>query len=104
MARPFADLPEECRPRERLSSRGREALSDAELLALQLRSGTCGASASDLAADLLAEFGDLRRLSAATAEELTAVPGVGQAKAASIVAGFELGRRADSTTPDRIRL
>lgn len=104
MPRPFAELPEACRPRERLTSRGREALNDAELLALQLRSGTRGASAADLAADLLAEFGDLRRLAAATLEELAAIPGMGLAKAASVVAGFELGRRAVSTTPDRVRL
>jgi len=72
---------------------GREALSDAELLALQLRSGTAGASANDLAVHLLAKFGGLRRLGESTVEELARVPGVGAAKAASIVAAFELGRR-----------
>lgn len=93
MGRPFSTLPPRARPRERLFADGREALSDAELLALQLRSGMNGASASDLAASLLAEFGSLRRLSEATVEELARVVGVGAAKAAGIVAAFELGRR-----------
>ena len=104
MGRPFASLPAEIRPRERLLAHGREVLSDAELLALQLRSGTRGSSASDLAADLLAEFGDLRGLGSATIEEVATIPGVGYAKAASIVAGFELGRRVTAAFPERIRL
>jgi len=93
MSRPFSTLPPSTLPRERLVSEGREALSDVELLALQLRSGTRGTSANDLAAGLLAEFGDLRRLSSALPEELARLPGIGIAKAASIVASFELGRR-----------
>lgn len=93
MSRPFSVLPLRARPRERLLADGREALSDSELLALLLRSGTTGASASDLANDLLAEFGNFSRLSEATADELERVPGVGAAKAAAVVAGFELGRR-----------
>jgi DNA repair protein RadC len=90
---PFSALPAECRPRERLASSGPSSLSEVELLALQLRSGSRSASASDLAADVLAQFGGLDRLSTARVEELAAVPGVGPAKAASIVAGFELARR-----------
>lgn len=93
MGRPFSALPARSRPRERLLAEGREALSDAELLALQLRSGTNGTSANDLATNLLVEFGGLRRLSEATVEELARIPGVGAAKAAGIVAAFELGRR-----------
>ncbi|WP_420639939.1 RadC family protein [Candidatus Poriferisocius sp.] len=93
MGSPFSALPSRARPRERLLSEGREALSDTELLALQLRSGTTGASASDLATALLAEFGSLRRLGEATVEELARLPGVGNAKACSVVAAFELGRR-----------
>ena len=93
MGRPFSTLPPRARPRERLLADGREALSDTELLALQLRSGLNGTSASDLAAILLAEFGGLRRLGEATVDELARVPGVGAAKAAGIVAAFELGRR-----------
>lgn len=93
MGRPFAALPTRARPRERLLMEGREVLSDSEVLALLLRSGTTGASASDVANYLLAEFRSLSRLSEATADELERVPGVGAAKAASVVAGFELGRR-----------
>ena len=93
MGRPFAALPACARPRERMLADGREALSDTEVLALLLRNGTNGASANDLAANLLADFGSLRRLSTAGAEELARVPGVGVAKATAVVAGFELGRR-----------
>lgn len=93
MGRTFASLPRNGRPRERLSAHGIDALSESELLALQLRSGTQGASANDLASELLAHFGTLHRIASANIEELMAVRGVGSAKAASVVAGFELGRR-----------
>ncbi len=93
MGRPLAALPASARPRERLIAEGREALSDSELLALLLRSGTNGASACDLATSLLADFGSLQRLSRAGAEELARVPGVGAAKATAVAACFELGRR-----------
>lgn len=93
VGRPFSMLPPRVRPRERLLAAGRESLSDVELLALQLRSGTSGANSNDLAIDLLAEFGSLQRLGSATVEELMRVSGVGVVKAAAVVAGFELGRR-----------
>jgi len=101
VSRPFSTLPSSALPRERLLAEGREALSDIELLALQLRSGTKGNSANDLAADLLAEFGDIRRLSSARPEELARLPGIGVAKAASIVASFELGRRLAHEASER---
>ncbi len=99
MARPYAELPSRSRPRERLAAIGAGSLSDVELLALQLRSGTRGASATDLATELLAKFGGLDRVSTAAVEELGRVRGVGPAKAASIVAGFELSRRVDAHSP-----
>lgn len=90
---PYEALPASALPRERMAAVGAGALSDVELLALTLRSGTNNANASDLASVLLAEFGTLDRLAAAAPEELTSVHGVGVAKATSIVAAFELGRR-----------
>ena len=95
MAVPMSAVPANDRPRERLVARGSGALSEQELLALLLRSGARGISATDLAASLLAEYGGLRGLASARPEELATRAGVGLAKASSLVAAFELGRRAD---------
>ena len=86
------ELPEAERPRERLLARGVEALSERELLALVLRHGWRGESALDLAGSLLAEFGNLQALASARPEELARRSGVGVAKAAALVAAFQLGR------------
>ncbi len=102
MAVPMAALPDHERPRERLAAQGSGALSDRELLALVLRNGTRGESALDLAGGLLAEYGSLSALAAALPEELERRPGVGTAKAAGLVAAFQLGRRA--ATPVAIGL
>ncbi|MEX0832678.1 MAG: DNA repair protein RadC [Actinomycetota bacterium] len=91
----IASLPPTERPRERLAAHGPESLSDRELLALVLRNGREGTSALDLAAELLAECGSLQAIAAARLEELTRWPGVGEAKAAALVAAFRLGRRAE---------
>lgn len=90
----FSLLPDHQLPRERLAAVGVESLSVQELLALQLRSGVAGGSAVDLAESVLAEFGDLERIAGASADELMRVAGIGEAKAAAVVAAFELGRRA----------
>ncbi len=84
-------------PRERLRSRGVEALSSAELVALLLRTGARGCDAVDVARALIARSGGIDRLESAPACELAAVPGVGAAKAASLIAAFELGRRCASS-------
>ena len=81
------------RPRERLDAVGSEALSDAELVALLLRTGGRGADAHAVAARLLERPGGLLGLSRASRRELAAVPGVGPAKQATLRAAFELGRR-----------
>ena len=81
------------RPRERLARDGALSLSDHELLALILRSGSAQGSALELAQALLAKFVSLRGLSDATIDELTSVHGVGLAKAAEIKAALELARR-----------
>jgi len=80
-------------PRERLRARGADALSSAELIALLLRTGARGCDALDVARALLARSGGLDRLESAPACELASVTGVGAAKAASLIAAFELGRR-----------
>lgn len=90
----MADVPAHERPRERLLRRGVEALTERELLALVLRNGAPGENAVDLAASLLAEFGSLAAIAQAYPEELARRRGVGPAKAAALVAAFQLGRRA----------
>lgn len=104
MAVPMSRVPTHERPRERLLARGPRALTERELIALLLRNGTGGASALDLAGDLLAEFGGLRALASAGPEELAACTGIGDAKATALVAAFELGRRVDDDGAAPVRL
>ncbi|HEX2470445.1 MAG TPA: DNA repair protein RadC [Candidatus Limnocylindrales bacterium] len=87
------ELPTEERPRERLALRGAGGLTTAELIALLWGSGVRGRSAVDIATDALAVHDGLAGLARATDVELAALPGVGTAKAAQLVAAFELGRR-----------
>lgn len=90
----ITDWPEDERPRERLLAQGAAALSDAELLAIFLRVGVKGKSAVDLARVLIAHFGGLNRLFAATRGEFIAIPGLGPAKYAQLQAILEMSRRA----------
>lgn len=87
------DMPTGERPRERLQHYGAEALSTAELMAILLRTGSRGENVLDLATRLLIEFDGLGGLARASFNELSAVKGVGQAKAAQLKAGLEIGRR-----------
>jgi DNA repair protein RadC len=87
------------RPRERLYHNGADALADAELLALQLGSGRRGQSAVDVAREMLAAYGSLAGVAARELAELARRPGVGRAKAARLVAAFELTRRLRARTP-----
>ena len=87
------DMPDEQRPRERLRDAGAAALSDAELLAILLRTGTRAESAVGLATRLLAEAGGLERLARVSRGELCEFHGFGEAKAAHLLAALELGRR-----------
>ncbi|MDH5307016.1 MAG: DNA repair protein RadC [Myxococcales bacterium] len=80
-------------PRERLEALGAEALSDAELLALLLRTGRRGVDALALASRVLALRGGLHGVARSNARELAAVPGVGPTKTATVLACLELGRR-----------
>jgi DNA repair protein RadC len=91
---PINDWPEDDRPREKLLAKGPGSLSDAELLAIFLRTGTRGKSAVDLARILLGKFGSLAGLVAASREAFCDVPGLGNAKYAQLHAATELTRRA----------
>ena len=92
---PLHQLPPDARPRERLLVRGAAALSDSELLALLLRTGTAGRSVLHMAADLLAAFGGLSGLLNAGADDLKRIKGLGgPAKRAELLAVLELARRA----------
>ena len=88
------DLPADQRPREKLLTRGAQALADTELLALLLRTGLAGQGVFALAQELLERFGGLGGLLGATAQDLAQVKGLGPAKRAEIVAVMEIARRA----------
>jgi DNA repair protein RadC len=90
---PITDWPAEERPREKLLQRGAQALSDAELLAIFLRTGVQGKTAVDLARELLAEFGGLRPLLQADRRRFCRARGLGDAKYAQLQAVLEMGRR-----------
>lgn len=89
----ISDWPEAERPRERLLAKGAAVLSDAELVAVLLRTGIRGKSAVDLARQMLGEFGGLGGLLAAGAA-LSRVKGLGAAKSAQFVAALEIARRS----------
>lgn len=90
----ISDWPAAERPREKLMARGPEALSDAELLAIFLRTGIVGKSAVDLAREMLSTFGSLNALIAADEAAFCAVPGMGPAKYVQLQAVIEMARRA----------
>ncbi|MGE5597933.1 MAG: RadC family protein [Bacteroidota bacterium] len=91
------DLPPEERPRERLVEYGPESLSNTELLAILLRTGTRGESVLKQAERILAHFEGLRGLAGAQLHQIAALPAVGRTKACTILAALELGRRLTST-------
>ena len=88
-----ADLPEDDRPREKLLAKGAASLSDAELLAVLLRTGRKGEPVLEMARSWLADAGGLAGLAALDVEELRRRPGVKEAKATVVAAALELGRR-----------
>jgi len=90
---PITDWPRDERPREKLIQRGAAALSDAELLAIFLRTGIPGKTAVDVACDLLARFGDLRSLLQADLKTFCAGEGLGEAKFVQLQACLEMARR-----------
>jgi DNA repair protein RadC len=94
----ISDWPIDERPREKLLERGAAALSDAELLAILLRTGTRGRSAVALARDLLKKFHSLRKFIAADRPSFCAEPGLGPARFAELQAAVEIARRQMSET------
>jgi DNA repair protein RadC len=97
----IAEWPADDRPREKLIAKGAEALSDAELVAIVLRTGVKGRSAVDLARDALARCGSLSALLSVEREQFGVIPGLGDAKYAQIQAVLEMSRRALRETLDR---
>jgi DNA repair protein RadC len=88
-------MPQAERPRERMQRHGAEALSTAELIAALIGSGTKGESVLMTAQQLLSKFGNVRNIAQASIKELSAVRGIGPARASQIKAAFELGRRVE---------
>jgi len=97
----ITDWPADERPREKLLSRGANALTDAELLAIFLRTGCNGRSAVDLARELLSEFGGLRAILDARQAEFCRGLGLGAAKYAQLQAVLEMSRRHLAETLQR---
>jgi DNA repair protein RadC len=85
--------PESERPRERLLRHGAGTLSEAQLLAIILRTGRGNKSALDLAIEILDSFGELKKIDSASLGEFAPFKGMGKAKIAQLKAAFELGRR-----------
>lgn len=93
-SKPIKDWSNDDRPREKLMAKGIEALSDSELIAILLRSGDTKKSAVELAREILASCkNNLNLLGKRSYQDLMEFSGVGEAKAISIVAALELGRR-----------
>ena len=99
------DIPADMRPREKLLRYGPGILSQQELLAIIIRTGSRDANAIQLAESILYQFQDLRGLYSASVEELcAAASGVGQAKAAQVKAALELGRRLSQQDSQVVRI
>lgn len=92
------DFPQDERPRERLLNEGADKLSNQELLAILLRTGTKKESVLELSQKLLKHFEGLRLLNDASVEEITTISGIGMAKAVQILSALELGRRMNRLT------
>lgn len=94
------EIPLNDRPREKMAVNGAAVLTDAELIAILLRTGTAEKSAIDIASEMTADGGLYKRLAGITRlNELTNIKGLGQAKAATVLAALEIGRRIASAKP-----
>ena len=94
------EIPLNDRPREKMAANGAAVLTDAELIAILLRTGTAEKSAIDIASEMTADGGLYKHLAGITRlNELTNIKGLGQAKAATVLAALEIGRRIASAKP-----
>jgi len=87
------EMPQDERPREKLLARGADALSNAELIAILLRTGRRGMNVIDVARELLDKYKSFAELSRCSVKELREIKGIGPAKALELVAAFNLGKR-----------
>ena len=87
------EMPPDERPHEKLLARGADALTDAELIAILLRTGRVGRNVVEIARDLLKEYGSLEGASRCGIKELRKIAGIGETKAVELVAAFSLGKR-----------
>jgi len=92
------DLPLDDRPREKLLLRGAQNLSDAELIAILLRTGKKGKSVLEIAREIIKSDGNLAMVATRTVDSLKKIDGIGNDKAATLAAAFELSRRILSQT------
>lgn len=97
--RRLKDLPEDLQPRERLHQLGVEVLSNREILAILLRTGSRGENVLELAERILMETGGLNGLARLSVHELSQVHGIGPAKSAQVKAALELGKRSVCSDP-----
>ena len=95
------DLPEDERPRERLERKGPKVLSNIELLAILIRTGSKQKSAINLAEEIVRKFPNLYTLRNITMDELMTIKGIGKAKAIQILAAIELGSRTSQYVLER---
>jgi DNA repair protein RadC len=100
MGRGNSVLPLSEMPRERMARLGSHALSNAELIAVLLGTGSTGESVLNLSQRLLSRIGNLRKLLDMSLEELMAIKGIGMVKSIQLLAAAELGRRVAKTTPE----
>lgn len=98
---PINEWPEQDRPREKLIEKGSAALTDAELLAILINTGTAKFSALDLAKRVLSETGNLDKFSRLNYTELKKFSGIGPAKAITLLAAVELSKRIHSSVPEK---
>lgn len=87
------EIPKDERPRERLINYGKESLSNEELLAIILKTGTKNISVKELASQILVKIGDIKNFSSMNYQMLRSIPGIGSAKACSLLAIIELSKR-----------